>query len=82
LRRAVRSVYSTTEKSKNWQDTSFVAEISVMSVEKGAGLNVGDVVYAHYWNKRWIGEGDPEPHSSGHSGVSKGDVVRSYLQRE
>ncbi len=34
----VRAVYSTTEKSKNWEDTSSIAEISVMSVEKGTGL--------------------------------------------
>ena len=53
-----------------------------MNVEKGAGFNVGDVVYAHYWNKRWIGEGDPEPHASGHDGVSKGDVVKAHLQRK
>ena len=78
----VRAVYSTTEKSKNWHDTSSIAEISVVSVEKGAGLNVGDVVYAHYWNKRWTGDGAPEPHASGHSGVTKGNVVRAHLQRK
>lgn len=78
----VRAVYSTTEKSKNWQDTSFIAEISLVSVEKGAGLHVGEVIYAHYWKKRWIGKGNPDPHASGHSGVSKGDVVRAFLQRK
>jgi len=78
----VRAVYSTTEKSKDWEDTSSIAEISVMSIEKGAGINVGEVIYAHYWNKKWIGEGDPEPHSGGHGGVSKGDFVTAYLARK
>lgn len=56
----VRAVYSTFEKSKNWQETSSIAEISVMTIPKGTGLNVGDGVYAHFWNKKWIGEGNPE----------------------
>lgn len=78
----VRAVYSTTKKSENWEDTNSVAEISVVSVEKGAGINSGDVIYAHYWNKRWVGKGDPEPHSSGHGGVSKGEFVMAYLKRK
>ena len=78
----VRNVYSTTEKSENWEDTNFVAEMSVVSVEKGGGINSGDVIYAHYWKKKWVGKGDPEPHSSGHGGVKKGDFVTAYLKRK
>lgn len=78
----VRAVYSTTGRSEDWEDTDNVAEISVANVEKGPGVNSGDVIYAHYWNKNWIGKGDAEPHSSGHSGVTKGQFVIAYLQRK
>lgn len=78
----VRAVYSTTEKSKDWADTYSVAEILVSTVEKGGGIDGGDVVYTHYWNTKWIGEGEPEPHSGGHGGVSKGEFVRAHLERK
>jgi hypothetical protein len=51
-------------------------------VEKGAEIATGDTVYAHYWNKRWIGKGRPEPGSFGHYGVAKGDFVRAHLIRK
>ncbi|MEW4490815.1 hypothetical protein AB1L42_22225 [Thalassoglobus sp. JC818] len=76
----VQAVYSTSEERKNWQETSSVAEIMVSAVEKGHDINVGDTVYAHYWNKKWIGDGEPEPHSGGHRSVSKGEVVRAHLE--
>ena len=78
----VRAVYSTMEKSEDWEDTNSVAEICVVGVEKGAGINCGDVIYAHYWNKKWVGKGDPEPHSGGHRGVSKGHSVTAFLERK
>ena len=78
----VRAVYLTTHKTKEWEDTDWVAEIAVMDTEKGAGINSSDVIYAHYWNKKWIGKADPDPHSHGHGGVSKGDFVRAYLKRK
>lgn len=78
----VRAVYSTTEKSKDWQDTYSVAEILVSTVGKGGGIESGDVLYAHYWNKKWIGDSDPPPHSGGHGGVSKGELVRAHLERK
>ncbi len=77
----VQAVYSTTEKIEDWEHTDAVAEILVFNVEKGA-INVGDVLYAHYWNRKWIGKGDPPKlHSTRQVGASKGDVVRVYLQR-
>lgn len=78
----IRAVYSSTEKSKKWENTNSVAEISVISVEKGADLHTGNVIYAHYWNQKWIGKGDQEPHSGGHDGVSKGETVRAHLERK
>lgn len=78
----VRAVYSTSEKSNDWQNTHSIAEIEVGHVEKGIGTTTGDIVYAHFWNKNWIGTGTPEPHSQGHIGVSKGETVRAYLNRK
>ena len=82
----VRAVYSTTTKSKDWEDTNSVAELSVLNVEKGGLVTGSDVIYAHFWNKKWIGKGKPEPHSGGHDGghdgVKKGDVVRAHLVRK
>lgn len=76
----VRAVYSKTEESKNWLHTDYVAEISVMNVEKGKEFSVGKVVYAHYRTTKWIGKGDADPHSSGHGGVKKGEHIRAYLK--
>jgi uncharacterized protein (TIGR03067 family) len=75
----VQRIYSTTTERENWRDTIFVAEIAVEKVEKGDRTQPGDVVYGRFWNKKWIGEGDPDPHASGHSGPAKGATVRAYL---
>lgn len=76
----VRAVYSKTEKVKNWLHTDFVAEISVINVEKGEEFSVGKVVYAHYRTTKWIGNGDADPHSSGHEGVKSGEHIHAYLK--
>ena len=78
----VQAVYSTTEKSNNYENTRSVAEIAVLNVEKGTDITTGNTVYAHFWNKRWIGKGRPEPGSSGHNGVAKGDFVLAHLIRK
>lgn len=44
--------------------------------------DAGDVIHVHYWSKTWIGTGDPPPGSSGHIGVSKGDLGKAHLQRK
>lgn len=77
----VQAVYSTVKQSDYYEDTQSVAEIAVVSVEKGKQIATGNVVYAHYWQKRWIGKGTSPPGSSGHIGVAKGDIVRAYIQR-
>ena len=78
----ILAVYSTTDTSGNYKNTRSVAEIAVVNVEKGADITIGDTVYAHFWNKSWIGKGTPEPGSSGHLGVAKGEFVRAHLNRK
>ena len=57
----VQTVFSATTESNDWVDTKSVAEISVQNVEKGDRLLAGDLVYGRFWNRRWVGEGDPDP---------------------
>ena len=76
----VRSIASSTALTSQYKHITYVAVIGVDSVEKGAGLQAGHVVYAHYWSKAWIGVGAPPPDDSGHWPSPKtNDVVRVYL---
>jgi hypothetical protein len=62
----VRTVFTATTESADRVDTKSVAETVVQKVEKGGRLQAGDLVYGRFWNRRWIGKGDPEPFSPGH----------------
>ena len=57
----VRQIWSREESTASWDFTHSVAEIAVESVEKGDGLQPGELVYARYWRKRWDGWGTPPP---------------------
>ena len=78
----VQTVYSVMAESDDWVDTKSVAEIAVQRVEKGDRIQTGDLVYGRFWNKRWIGEGNPDPYSRGHTGPKAGELVRAYLVRK
>jgi uncharacterized protein (TIGR03067 family) len=78
----VQTVFTATTESDDWVDTKSVAEIVVQRVEKGDRLQTGDLVYGRFWNRRWVGEGDPDPYSSGHMGPKTGDLVRAHLVRK
>jgi uncharacterized protein (TIGR03067 family) len=77
-----QKVYSVKTETDDWVDIDSVAEIVVSRVEKGAQIQAGDVVYGRFWNKRWIGKGNPDPHSTGHRGPTMGESVRAYLIRK
>jgi uncharacterized protein (TIGR03067 family) len=78
----VQSVYSVMTRSDDWVDTNSVAEIAVQKVDKGDRIQTGDLVYGRFWNKRWTGEGSPDPYSQGHLGPKTGEFVRAYLIRK
>ena len=78
----VETIYSVMSKSDDWVDTKSVAEIAVQKVEKGDRIQTGDLVYGRFWNKRWIGKGNPDPFSAGHIGPETGQLVRVYLVRK
>jgi hypothetical protein len=75
----VQTVFSTTTKTEDWVDSKSVAEIAVQGVEKGDRIRAGDRVYGRFWNRRWAGDGVPDPYSRGHKGPDSGQLVRAYL---
>ena len=79
----VRAIYTHQETIGQWQYTRYAAEIRVCEIEKGEGLQKGELAYVRYWERRWGGAGFPPPSTSGHRGLpSKGDVVRVYLAQD
>ena len=78
----VTAVYTRTETSGDWKYTRYVAEVRVAETEKGDGLNKGDLVYARYWHRQWVGAGKQPPSTAGHWPVpAAGATVRVYLAR-
>jgi len=76
----VTAVYQRTETASDWKYTKYVAEVRVEKCEKGDGLKKGDLVYARYWRRAWIGKGQVPPSTSGHRGLpSDGESLRIYL---
>jgi hypothetical protein len=78
----VTAIYTRAETNGPWQYTHYVAEIRVGETEKGDGLKKGDMVYARYWHRRWVGKDRQPPSTAGHYGVpTQGDTIRVYLAR-
>jgi hypothetical protein len=78
----VTAVYERTETAGDWKYTRYVAEVRVGACEKGDGIKAGDLVYARYYRRAWIGAGRMPPSSTGHSGTpAAGESVRVYLAR-
>jgi hypothetical protein len=79
----VQAVYHRTEDAGDWRYTRYVAEVRVADCEKGAGLKKGDLAYARYWQRRWVGKGKMPPSTIGHRGLpGQGDSIRVYLSRD
>ena len=77
-----RALYVSVSREGNYEETKGVAEIRVTGVERGDGLEPGGLVYARYWRRKWVGDGNPPPGSAGHRGLPKvGDTVRVHLKR-
>ena len=82
----VKAIYSreveTASYGKGTVETHYVLEIEVQGVEKGAGLEKGDVIYARCWRLKKHGARGAVPGPSGHSGIPKeGDQVRACLAK-
>jgi hypothetical protein len=78
----VQTLYASVSRVGDYEETKGVAEIRVTDVEKGDGPKPGDLVYARYWTRKWVGAGHPPPGSAGHRGLPKaGDTVHVHLKR-
>lgn len=78
----VTGIYERTETKGDWSYTRYVAETRVDECEKGGGIKKGDLVYARYWRRAWIGKGRVPPSTAGHRGLpGHGDSIRVYLAR-
>lgn len=77
---SVKRVYTDETRDGNWRRIEGVVELEVTRVEKGDACSPGRLVYARFWNQRWIGKGNPPPHGSGHHVPSRGTPIRAYLE--
>lgn len=76
----VKSVYERTEKRIGKHVLHTLVEIEVTSVDKGDGLEPGDLVYARMFTRKYGLFERPTPGASGHQSIpSGGERVRAYL---
>ena len=82
----VKAIYSreveTASYGKGTVETHYVLEIEVQGVEKGAGLEKGDVIYARCWRLKKHGAEGVVPGPSGHFDIPKeGEHVRAFVAK-
>src|SRR6516225_2230334 len=76
----VQSISFSRNTADQWEITIYIAEIKVDKVEKGSGVNAGDVVQVRYVSNAWRGASPPPEGDSGHRPTPKqDDYVRVYL---
>jgi hypothetical protein len=75
----INGIYRDTTRSENWEDHHGVVEIAVESVERGENVKPGDIIFARFWNRYWIGKKNPPPYGTGHHLHDKGATVRAHL---
>ncbi|HEV3142821.1 MAG TPA: hypothetical protein VGZ47_02940 [Gemmataceae bacterium] len=82
----VKAIYGrdveTTLYGKGTRETHYVLEIEVQGVEKGKGIEKGDIIYARCWRLKQRGEAGLVPGPSGHFDIPKeGEQVRAFVAK-
>lgn len=78
----VRAVYSRRTTEGDWRYTRHVAEVKVQKVEKGAGIDVGGLIYVRYWIRTWASPRPVPPETGGYRDLPiEGQVLRIYLAK-
>ena len=82
----VKAIYSreveTVLYGKGTLVTHYLLEIEVHSVEKGGGIEKGDIVYARCWRLKKHGASGLVPGPSGHFDIPKeGEQLRAFLAK-
>jgi uncharacterized protein len=74
-------VDSTVTREGSWERTTWRHRVRVERVEKAKpeGISAGDELTFTSWNTAWVGQGNPPPYGSGHSGLpAKGERRRVF----
>lgn len=78
----VQRIYTRKRLEIPWQYTRYVAEVQVTKVEKGTGIRTGQVVFARYWERRWLSASQPPSKINGHASLpDEGATLRVFLAR-
>ena len=78
----VRRIYTHVETVGPYEQTNGVAEVAITGLEKGDGVKPAGLLYARFWDQRWVGRGEQPPGASGHYDVpARGKRVRIFLKR-
>ena len=78
----VTAVFTRSETTADWKYTHYIAEVRVAESEKGDGLKKGELVYARYWQRQWVGRDKQPPSTIGHRGLpNSGETIRVYLAK-
>jgi hypothetical protein len=74
-------VFVEERESGAWRIRRYIAEVRVHTVEKGTGLNIGELCYVRYSIQLWIGNGPGPPGAYGLTTTPiKGTIARLYLR--
>jgi hypothetical protein len=76
----ILNIYQATVPAPVGTNHSYVATVAIDSVEKGAGVDVGDLLYVHYWQAAQRPAGWAGPVGQNQLPAA-GNDVRLYLQR-
>lgn len=76
----INGTYKETTRTADWEDSHGVVEIAVESIERGEGLKPGQVIFARFWNRGWIGKKNPPPYGTGHHLHASGSTIRAHLE--
>jgi hypothetical protein len=77
----IEGVFVEESESGAWRNLKYIAEVRVRNVEKGTGLNTGELCYVRYWNRVWIGNGHVPPGAYGlMTRPTKGTIATFYLR--
>jgi hypothetical protein len=73
-------IYTSVEKSAEWETTHSVAEVQISKVEKGE--HSGKLAYVRFWHRRFIGKGEAPDGAYGHRDIpAVSSVVRVFVRQ-
>jgi len=73
-------VYTHEKVTQFYKTTFCISEIAVEQVLKGEEIQAADRVYAKYYYKTWIGDGQVPPGWNGQRGLPSGYRIKVYLR--